>query len=302
MFFNNQDKIRGVQKSGFTLVELLVVIAIIALLLSILMPSLQRAKELAKQIVCSSREKQLALALMTYTQDYRGYIMPYAALYVEGATSQSQVIHKEGPEDEYWYAMLYAAKGIDNRDVFFCPSILPSSNKQYKAINKDASHPQGSNVEEVGMGWTIGMRDWAIQDAQLSQWINDRAPKKLTSIPKPSDFFLLADSVTPNIGNSYFYGGAKFRQTFGIVGMARQYSWKPGLHLRHNDKAGAVFADGHTEYKPKEYWCELQNPKNWQKSYFVDSLPGFLVYDASVQTEWRWVDGQYIARPTGLRP
>ena len=57
---------------GFTLIELLVVIAIIALLVSILLPSLQTAKELAKAAVCMSNQKQLGLALQMYAQDWDG--------------------------------------------------------------------------------------------------------------------------------------------------------------------------------------------------------------------------------------
>jgi len=53
-------------KKGFTLIELLVVIAIIALLLSVLLPALGRAKEAAKRISCSSNLKQLTIAWMTY--------------------------------------------------------------------------------------------------------------------------------------------------------------------------------------------------------------------------------------------
>ncbi|MHC4883136.1 MAG: type II secretion system protein, partial [Planctomycetota bacterium] len=47
---------------GFTLIERLVVIAIIALLLSIVMPGLNKAKQAARRVVCSSNMKQLALA------------------------------------------------------------------------------------------------------------------------------------------------------------------------------------------------------------------------------------------------
>jgi len=55
-------------KRGFTLVELLVVIAIIALLLSILMPGLSKAREHAKMVVCKANLKQLGLASMLFAQ------------------------------------------------------------------------------------------------------------------------------------------------------------------------------------------------------------------------------------------
>jgi prepilin-type N-terminal cleavage/methylation domain-containing protein/prepilin-type processing-associated H-X9-DG protein len=57
-------------RRGFTLVELLVVIAIIAILMAILMPSLQRVRRQAKDIVCRSNMKQWAVAVATYTVDY----------------------------------------------------------------------------------------------------------------------------------------------------------------------------------------------------------------------------------------
>ena len=57
-------------KHAFTLIELLVVIAIIALLVSILMPSLQKAKELAKDVVCKSSEKGVSYGIILYAQEY----------------------------------------------------------------------------------------------------------------------------------------------------------------------------------------------------------------------------------------
>jgi prepilin-type N-terminal cleavage/methylation domain-containing protein len=60
------------KRSGFTLVELLVVIAIIALLMSILMPALSRAREQAKDVLCQSRLKQWGAIFAIYTGEHDG--------------------------------------------------------------------------------------------------------------------------------------------------------------------------------------------------------------------------------------
>lgn len=62
-----------IRKRGFTLVELLVVIAIIALLMSILMPALARARQQAKDVICLSNLKQWSMCFGAYTADYEGY-------------------------------------------------------------------------------------------------------------------------------------------------------------------------------------------------------------------------------------
>lgn len=59
---------------GFTLVELLVVIGIIAILISILMPALGRAKDKARQVSCASNERQLYLLCMMFAQDHKGHL------------------------------------------------------------------------------------------------------------------------------------------------------------------------------------------------------------------------------------
>jgi prepilin-type N-terminal cleavage/methylation domain-containing protein/prepilin-type processing-associated H-X9-DG protein len=57
-------------RNGFTLIELLVVIAIIAILAAILFPVFAQAREKARQATCLSNNKQIALGVMMYTQDY----------------------------------------------------------------------------------------------------------------------------------------------------------------------------------------------------------------------------------------
>ena len=74
---DRRDKKRNA--SGFTLIELLVVIAIIALLVSILLPSLNKAKELAKRAVCLGTLRAAGLGCSLYVEDSEGVLPPLYA-------------------------------------------------------------------------------------------------------------------------------------------------------------------------------------------------------------------------------
>ena len=71
------DRISRVRGNGFTLIELLVVIAIIALLVSLLMPSLKQARDLAKWSICRAHMRQVGSAAVMYVSDNSDFMPPY---------------------------------------------------------------------------------------------------------------------------------------------------------------------------------------------------------------------------------
>lgn len=75
------------RNNGFTLVELLVVIGIIAVLISILLPTLSRARESANRVACASNLRQLANAIVMYTGENKGWFPNIAVWGGPGATA-----------------------------------------------------------------------------------------------------------------------------------------------------------------------------------------------------------------------
>lgn len=98
------------RRRGFTLIELLVVIAIIALLISILIPSLSHAREAAKRTVCASNLRGLMQAVYLYANDHRDQIVS-AGLAHGGATD----------EQAAWLNQLRKDYGGDE-NIARCPS------------------------------------------------------------------------------------------------------------------------------------------------------------------------------------
>ncbi len=113
-------------KKGFTLIELLVVISIIALLLSILMPSLQRVKQSARKVVCLSNCRQWALAASAYASENDDYYPMRGSKDWETYSQYSWPWQYYKVAGDWVYADLISSffKPYMNESSFiFCPSV-----------------------------------------------------------------------------------------------------------------------------------------------------------------------------------
>jgi prepilin-type N-terminal cleavage/methylation domain-containing protein len=125
------------KQKGFTLIELLVVIAIIALLLSIIMPSLRKAKDAAKLMICASNQHQCLSGVQIYAVDNDGLYPPHAAerkdetfSWVNYLNYQQKAGTRAKNEGTYYYLGSY----LPTVDILACPlgPAKPSKDLQYQ--------------------------------------------------------------------------------------------------------------------------------------------------------------------------
>ncbi len=240
------------RRKAFTLVELLVVIGIIALLIAILLPALNKAKQQALRVACAANLRQMGQAMMIYVQE-TGYYPAHAAA------------RSTGNPFAVWPTRLRKiARG--NRDLFWCPANQPGFRWQ-NAIGT----PGGlyASAAETGYGYEIGellldvfnvpfsygYNDWgyslpqpaASQNTQRGlggdlwwSWLHEI---RASRVKKASEMIAIADNITDGSWD-YNIDPQNFREFMGKL---------------HNNGSNVLFCDGHVQWYLQKDLCEVNN-------------------------------------------
>jgi len=264
---------------GFTLIELLVVVAIIALLISILLPSLKNAREQARTAVCLTRQKGLGLAMHEFTAEHQGYY-PDADLWFHSYGAPGMPLRfgydprsrqpnaYDPPEAGGFYDAPYGpnhrgyfAKYMGrNIDAFMCPS--DNGFRQYKGfmpqIEFMALPPRLSYVMNGDLWFLNGVEQKEIQGAKV--WYTDKvllqSPAKVMLLMEESPYGPINDPWGQFRG--YLYPSADNPDS------RYERGWGGRLAERHNKRGTILLFDGHAEVLlAREKW---NGSKEWEKT------------------------------------
>ena len=229
-------------RRGFTMIELLTVTAIIALLMSLLLPSLSAARDAARRVACLSNTRQLATAWTLYAHDHADYAMPLA--YFEFADTR-------GGDNIFWFGSDGAVTGrVDHARGTLTPYLDDALGEG--SVYECPSQPWGTYAPQTRTNQfttTYGYNGYYLSPPNTPGWGGSFGPigrkpwQRLDTIERPTELMVFADTLLPVGRDGRSTALLDPPMLFESAG-----SWRtnesPTTSFRHRGVAAAAHADG----------------------------------------------------------
>jgi prepilin-type N-terminal cleavage/methylation domain-containing protein/prepilin-type processing-associated H-X9-DG protein len=280
----------GTASRGFTLIELLVVIAIIALLVSILLPSLKKAKEMAKTAICRANMRNIAYGVIQYAQRNRDLLVWYrikpnsSPHYSNGEFFTNQLVRAEMVDGQN----LYKVDASEDHSSFRCPNGT-NEEKMYEWSGDYGDQP---NTWVGWRGWYYDPRRWGYNGDVLGTatrtWYSLNATNKGNSPFR----VVYGGTVENDFGTSrwrdderksmqmgrtselvmVFEGAKAFQRTHANHISANHYPYTS----EYSGASNMAFFDGHVETHDTTVFADPkvnEGDEDWMESINRDSAP-----------------------------